>query len=167
MILSSKGKFFNKVNIVDILVIILVVVAVIGAYFRFNGNTVVAENEQCVFNYSITIREIREENKNLLLKSMETQTMFVLDGKINSSMGKLVDVKVSDAVTTIEKTDGTLVNTKVPGKYDVTLILEVDGVKNSSGYYTPEIFEICAGKKYSISNINCLVEGVVDKVWVN
>ena len=96
MILSSKGKFFNKVNIIDILIILVIIVAIIGAYFRFNGKNVVTENETTTFYYSIVIREIREENKNLLVKSQSEQTPFILDGKISSTMGKLVDVKVSD-----------------------------------------------------------------------
>lgn len=166
MILSSKGKFFNKVNIIDVLIILLVLVAIIGAYFRFNGSNVVSENESCVFQYTITIRGVRENNKNLLVKSVDTQTPFSLDGKISSSMGKLVDVKVDNAVVEIEKTDGTVVSTEVPEKYDVTLTLEVNGYKSDKGYFTPENFEICAGKKYSVSNIYCLVGGVVNEVYV-
>ena len=166
MILSSKGKFFNKVNIIDILIILVIIVAIIGAYFRFNGKNVVTENETTTFCYSIVIREIREENKNLLVKSQSEQTSFILDGKISSTMGKLVDIKVSDTEKIVEISDGTLVNTSVPEKYDVTLVLEVDGYESDSGYYTPENFEICAGKKYSIANIYSLVEGVVEEVWV-
>ena len=118
------------------------------------------------FYYSIVIREIREENKNLLVKSQSEQTPFILDGKISSTMGKLVDIKVSDTEKIVEISDGTLVNTSVPEKYDVTLVLEVNGYESDSGYYTPENFEICAGKKYSIANIYSLVEGVVEEVWV-
>ncbi len=165
MILNSKGKFFNKINIIDVLIIILVIVALVGAYFRFNGNNIVAENKPCTFKYTITIRDIREQNKDLLLESKDTQTPFILDGKISSSMGKLIDVQVNDAVKEVEKTDGTVVNAIVPDKYDVTLTLEVTGYKSDAGYFTPENFEICAGKEYSISNIYCLVEGVVNEVY--
>ena len=164
MIINSKGKFFNKINIIDVLIIILVIIALAGAYFRFNGNNVVSENEPYTFEYTITIRDIREQNKDLLIKSVDTQTPFILDGKINSTMGKLIGVQVNEAVKEVEKTDGTVVNAIVPDKYDVTLTLEVDGYKSDSGYFTPENFEICAGKEYSISNIYCLVEGVVNEV---
>ena len=103
MILNSKGKFFNKINIIDVLIIILVIVALIGAYFRFNGDNIVAENKPCTFKYTITIRDIREQNKDLLEESKKTKTPFVLDGKINSTMGKLIDVHVSEAVKEVEK----------------------------------------------------------------
>ncbi len=165
MILNSKGKFFNKINIIDVLIIILVIIALAGAYFRFNGNNIVAENKPSTFKYTITIREIREQNKNLLEESKNAQTPFILDGKISSTMGKLIDIEVNEAVKEVEKTDGTVVNAIVPDKYDVTLTLEVAGYKSDSGYFTPENFEICAGKKYSISNIYCIVEGVVNEVY--
>lgn len=163
MLFNSKGKLFNKVNVIDILIIILVIVAIAGAYFRFNGNNVVAVNKGCEFYYSITIREIRENNKNLLAESVGTD--FRLDGKVSSSMGTLVKVDPTDAITEIEKTDGSIVSAAVPEKYDVVLTFKVNGYKNDSGYLTPEMHEICAGKEYSITNIYCLVKGAVDKVW--
>lgn len=166
MILSSKGKFFNKVNIIDVLIILLVLFAIIGAYFRFNGSNVVAENKSCVFQYNITVCGIRENNMKLLVESMESQTPFKLDGKISSSMGKLIDVKVDNAVKVVEKTDGTVAVSEIPEKYDVTLTLEVNGYQSEAGYFTPENYEICAGKEYSIANIYCLVEGVVNEVWI-
>lgn len=163
MLFNSKGKLFGKVSVVDILVVILVVVAIVGAYFRFNGNNVGAVNETSEFYYKITIREIREINKDLLLKSIDTD--FRLDGKISSSMGTLVDVAVNDAVCEIEKIDGTVVNTVVPEKYDVALTLKVVGSETETGYYTPEMYEVCAGKQITLANINCNVTGVIDKVW--
>ena len=165
MILNSKYKFFNKINIIDVLIIILVIIALAGAYFRFNGNNVVAENEPCTFKYTITIRDIREQNKDLLEEGKNEQTPFILDGKISSTMGKLIDIKVNEAVKEVEKTDGTVVHAIVPDKYDVTLTLEVAGYKSDLGYFTPENFEVCAGKEYSISNIYCLVEGIVNEVY--
>lgn len=163
MLFNSKGKLFGKVSIVDIFVVILIVVAIVGAYVRFNGNNVGAVNQTSEFNYKITIREIRETNKDLLLKSIGTD--FRLDGKISSSIGTLVDVAVSDAVCEIEKTDGTIVSAVVPEKYDVVLTLKVTGSETDTGYYTPEMYEVCAGKQITLANINCNVTGVIDKVW--
>ena len=163
MLISSKGKIFNKVNIIDIIIILLLIVIITGVYFRFKGNNIVAENENCDFYYSMTVREVREANKNMLEKSIDTP--FRLEGKINSSMGTLVKVETSVAMGEIEKTDGSVVNAEVPGKYDVVLTLKVSGYKNSSGYLTPEMHEICAGKLYNVTNIYSLVEGTVEKVW--
>ena len=164
MLLNSKGKFLNKINIVDMLIIILVIIAIIGAYFRFKGNNVVAENENCEFYYTLTVREVRETNKILLEKSLDTS--FRLDGKVSSSMGTLVNVEPTGAITEIEKTDGSVVSATIPGKYDVVITFKVNGYKNNTGYLTPEMHEICAGKTYSIMNIYSSVEGIVDKVWI-
>jgi len=163
MLLNSKGKLFGKVSIVDILVVILIVVAIVGAYVRFNGNNVGAVNQTSEFYYQITIREIRETNKDLLINSVGTD--FRLAGKISSSMGTLTDVKAEEAVCEVEKTDGAIVSAVVPEKYDVVLTLKVTGSENDTGYYTPEMYEVCAGKEVTLANINCNVTGYIDKVW--
>ena len=163
MLFDSKGKVFGKVSIVDIAVIVLVVLAVVGAYFRFSGNNTSVVSNDSEFYYSITAKGIRETNKNLLENSIGTD--FRLAGKISSSMGELVDVKVSNAKDIVTKTDGTIILAEVPEKYDVELILKVVGNVNDSGYFTPETHEICAAKKYDITNIYCAVSGIVNKVW--
>lgn len=163
MLFNSKGKLFGKISIIDILVLVIVVVAIVGAYFRFQGNNVAAENVTSEFYYTISINEIRESNKNLLEKSIGTD--FRLDGKISSSMGTLQSVEVTDATIPVEKTDGTVVSALVPEKYNVKLTFKVLGTEDSSGYYTPELHEICAGKEYSITNLYCSVIGFADKVW--
>ncbi len=163
MLFNSKGKLFGKISIVDILVVILIIIAIIGAYVRFNGNNVGAINQTSEFNYNITIREIRETNKNLLMNSVGTD--FRLSGKISSSMGTLTEVKVNEAVCEVEKTDGTIVSAVVPEKYDVVLTFKVTGSETDTGYYTPEMYEVCAGKEITLANINCNVTGIIDKVW--
>ena len=163
MLFDSKGKVFGKVSIVDIAVIVLVVLAVVGGYFRFSGNNTSVVSNDAEFYYSITAKGIRETNKNLLENSIGTD--FRLAGKISSSMGELVGVNVSNAKDIVAKTDGTIVLAEVPEKYDVELILKVVGNVNDSGYFTPETHEICAAKKYDITNIYCSVSGIVNKVW--
>ena len=163
MLFNSKGKLFGKVSIVDIIVVVLIVVAIAGAYVRFSGNTAASVNETSEFYYQITIKEIRETNKDLLLDSIGTD--FRLGGKVNSTMGTLVNAVAGDAVSFIEKTDGAIVSAVVPEKYDVVLTLKVNGSEDDTGYYTPELYEICAGKQVTITNIYCSVFGVIDRVW--
>ncbi len=164
MLYNSKGKFFGKISIVDILIIAVITVAVVGAYFRFNGNNVAAEVTTTDFYYTMTISEIRENNKNLLEKS-SLNTDFRLAGKIESSMGTLIDVKVEDSTAFVEKTDGTVVVAEVPDKYNLKLAFKVSGTENDSGFFTPELQEICAGKEYTVTNLYCTVAGMVERVW--
>lgn len=163
MLMDSKGKLFGKISIVDIAVIVILVIAIFGAYVRFNGNKPATVTNDTEFFYTISINNIRKSNKDLLEKSIGT--MFSMDGKITSTMGELVNITVDDAKGTITKTDGTIVSATVPGRYDVRLTLKVLGNVNDYGYFTSDTFEICAAKEYNIKNINCSVTGVVDKVW--
>lgn len=163
MIFDSKGKIFGKVSIVDAVVVLLILAAVVGAYFRFNGSNaeVVANDEE--FFYTIQINNIRAENKDLLLKSIGTP--FKLSGKISSTMGELIDATAVGAESEMIINDGTVIRAAIPERYDVTLQFKVLGKVNEYGFYTPEMHEICAAKDYDIKNIYCSVTGMVLKVW--
>lgn len=165
MLMDSKGKLFGKVSIVDVVVVILILVAVVGAYVRFNGSNSAVVSNDTEFYYKMTVKGIRETNKNMLENSIGTQ--FRLAGKVSSSMGELIEVNVANATQIITKNDGTIVNAEIPERYDVTLTFKVVGNVNDKGFFTPETYEICAAKEYNITNIYCTVTGVVDKVWTD
>lgn len=163
MLFDSKGKIFGKVSIVDVAVIAVILLAIVAGYLRFSGTNTAVVSNNTEFYYTITAKNIRETNKNLLEQSVGTA--FRLGGKGNSSMGVLVDVETADAEAIITKTNGEIVMAQIPEKYDVTLTLKVVGNVNDSGYFTPEAHEICAAKEYNLTNIYCNLTGFVNKVW--
>lgn len=163
MLFDSKGKLFGKVSIVDVIVVAVVLLAIVAGYLRFSGTNTSVVSNNTEFYYTITAKNIRETNKNLLEKSVGTA--FRLGGKGNSSMGELVSIDTADAQAIITKTDGEIVMADIPEKYDVTLTLKVVGNVNDNGYFTPEAHEICAAKEYNITNIYCNLTGFVNKVW--
>ena len=163
MLFDSKGKVFGKVSIVDIAVVAVILLAIVAGYLRFSGTNTATVSNNTEFYYTITAKNIRETNKNLLEQSIGTA--FRLGGKGNSSMGELIDVESADAEASITKTNGEIVMAQIPEKYDVTLTLKVVGNVNENGYFTPEAHEICAAKEYNITNIYCNLTGFVNKVW--
>lgn len=165
MIMDSKGKLFGKISIVDLLVIILILAAIVGGYFRFNGKNSEVVIEDTEFYYSISINKIMSYNKDKLLESVGTP--FKLDEKVESTMGVLVDATAQPAYDYMTMDDGSVVLAEVPDRYDVLLTFKVNGKVNEFGYYTPEMFEICAGKENTIKNIYCNVIGYIQKVWTN
>ena len=163
MLMDSKGKLFGKVSIVDIVIVLLIVAAIVGAYFRFHGKSSEVVANDAEFYYVIKINNIQASNKDMLLKSIGTP--FELFGKVQSTMGELIDVKTENAVNSITKNDGTIVNAEIPERFDVTLQFKVLGKTNEYGYFTPEMHEISAGKEYNIKNKYCCVSGMIQKVW--
>lgn len=162
MLMDSKGKLFGKISIVDILIVVLIAAAACGAYFRFHGNNSEIVANDAEFYYVIEIKNIRETNKDMLLKSIGTP--FELAGKVQSTMGELVDANAKIAVDYVTKTDGEIVAAEIPERYDVTLKFKVLGRINEFGFFTPEMHEISAGKEYNIKNKYCQVSGFVQQV---
>ena len=172
MLMNSNGKLFGKVSIIDLLVILLVIIAIVGAYFRLTQtakpNDSSEANKQVVlkttdFYYTINIKEIREVNKNKLVESVNSE--FCLNGDVTFTMGTLVGVDVSDSVATITLTDGSIVQAEIPEKYDVALTFKISGYEKDDGYFTPQMYELCVGRSYSISSLYSTVYGTIEKIW--
>lgn len=163
MIINSNGKIFGKVSIIDILIVLLVIIAIVAAYLRLNKNVDKVADDPVDFYYTISIKEIRENNKDNLIKDINKE--FFLNGDVSHSMGILESYEILDAKSTITLTDGSVVESVVPEKYDVYLTFKINGFEMDDGYYTSKLHDLCAGKSYSISSLHCSVFGTVDKIW--
>ncbi len=172
MIINSNGKIFGKISIVDVLIIILIIAAIFGAYFRFSNNpsdtkvesaSTLGEYEKTDFYYTISIKEIRENNKNHLIEAVGEE--FCLNGDTSFPMGNLEAYELEEAKTLVYLTDGSVVSKTIPGKYDVNLTFKINGYENKGGFFTKQLYELCAGRSYSISSLHCSVYGTIENIW--
>ena len=163
MIINSNGKLFGKVSIIDILIVLLVITAIIAAYFRLNKTVDNAAVETSDFYYTLSIEEIRETNKDKLIEDLGKE--FVLKENESVVMGTLESYEVFDAKSNITLIDGSVKEVLVPGKYDVKLTFKVTGYEKDDGFYTLKLTDLCAGKTYNISSLHCTVMGTIDKIW--
>jgi len=163
MIIDSNGKLFGKISIVDIAVILVIIIAIAGIYFKFfvkTNKTVVSNTD---FYYSVEVKNIRPSSAEALEKSRGL-TVF-LNEKISSEMGQLVDLKITPAVDTIEKVNGELVDAPIPDKFDAIVTIKINGKVNAKGYYTEQLKEINAGAAYNLKTKWATFFGNAVKVW--
>lgn len=163
MLINSEGKIFGKVSIIDILIVILVITAVIAAYFRLNKTVDNAAVETTEFYYTISVEEIRENSKNKLIKDLGKE--FLLKDNESVVMGTLESYEVFDAKSSITLNDGSVKEVLVPEKYDVNLTFKITGYEKDDGFYTMKLTDLCAGKTYNITSLHCCVLGTIDKIW--
>lgn len=163
MIMDSNGKLFGKISIVDIAVILVIIIAIAGIYFKFfvkTNKTVVSNSD---FYYSVEVKNIRPVSAEALEKS-KNLTVF-LNEKISGEMGEIVDLKITPAVDTIEKENGELVEAVIPEKFDAIVTIKVNGKVNTKGYYTEQLKEISAGASYNLKTKWATISGNAIKVW--
>lgn len=131
MFINKEGKFFGKVSIVDIFVVIAIVVAAFGVYSRFiKGNEKVSLSSGTI-EYQMQVKKVRIGTVEALKKGGE-----VYDTETKEYMGEIIDAKEMPATEEQELLDGSIVLKEVPERYDAIITVRVDGRENDMGYYT-------------------------------
>ena len=112
MIIDKNGKLFGKINIIDLLVILLIIGAGIGFGLRFVSTAADNVRSQTKLTYVVEVENIRSYAVDALQKKG-----IATDTKTKNIIGEIVDVSASAMKTQALKADGTTVFAEVPGKY--------------------------------------------------
>lgn len=124
MIIDKKGKLFGKINIIDICVVLIIVVAIAVTYFKFNlsahsdvtksNATVVYTLEACNVR-DFTIDGIKAGDK-------------LFDEETDKFIGTIVSVDSDTAFDYITRTDGTIVKADMPERKNLIITVECPAI---------------------------------------
>ncbi len=142
MLINKEGKLFGKVSIIDIFALILVVVMALGIYMKFFRTVETTAVENCTIEYEYKVTDVRMYSVTALKQSEK-----IFDEKTKEYMGEIVNVEYTPSIQKAELSDGRVVMTEAPDKYDAVVKIRVKGGVNSAGYFTEENKSICAGSK--------------------
>lgn len=149
MIIDKKGKLFGKINVIDlIIVVVLIAAAGIFGYKYLSGNQMVASSE-----VPATITFYAEEVSDFVLDGTIKEGDVVYDVQEKSNIGTVKSVTYGESVSYIETSDGRWVKTTKPDYQSVTITCEAYGTEFPNGiiiadnnYYIGHTFTIAAGK---------------------
>lgn len=146
MIIDKNGKLFGKINIIDLLVILLIIGAGIGFGLRFVSTAADNVRSQTKLTYVVEVENIRSYAVDALQKKG-----IATDTKTKNIIGEIVDVSASAMKTQALKADGTTVFAEVPGKYSARVTVTADGRESDRGYFVGENIELSVGSSVSLS----------------
>lgn len=130
MLLDEKGRLFGRVSIVDLGVLLLVVMLLTGAYYKF---FMVDKSQNAAkfdtLEYKILVKEVRQQSVDAIEVGAD-----IYDVKTDSPMGKIVDKEVLPATDQLTKADGTMVIAEKPQRFDVLVTIQVPGVETKYGF---------------------------------
>jgi len=141
-------KFFKKINIIDVLAVILIITCLVGAYFKFFGGTseIILQGNKRI-EYVVEVKGVRNYSVTALQRGG-----VVSDSKTKKPIGEIISVKESPAIGDEQKADGTYVKAPIPDRYDVLVTIQTDGRISSTAYYTSTNTELCVGKEYFMNS---------------
>lgn len=151
----------NKFNIIDISVIILVLILILAATVKFGNYNKTNDDTAKIdtINYKIKISNVRNYTVDAFVIG---DTLY--DTQTNVEIGKIIDKEVTDAKGYEVIKSGKIVETKVPNKYDLVLVIETQGTIDNSGYFANRSVELKVGSEKIIETLYAKSTGIITEI---
>lgn len=150
---DKKGKLFGKINIIDFFVVIIIIVLIAGAYYKFGvsdktGTTTALQP----VTYTVKVNKIRDYVFNNV---KEGDTLY--DKTSGNAIGTITKIESEPATDVVEMNDGTVVRGQVENRINVIFTVEAQAAVSDSGYFVDRTYELLVGsnKKFMTKYFEC------------
>lgn len=117
--MDHNGRLFGRINIIDLLVLLVLIGA--AGFYGYKHKFV---NPQIApVSKTYTVRVLVEEVRQATLDELRDGTV-VKEADANSVIGTIRGVDAKPATKQVERSDGQIVLSAIPGKFDVVLSIE-------------------------------------------
>ncbi|MDF2521895.1 MAG: Uncharacterized protein K0R84_2523 [Clostridia bacterium] len=129
MIIDEKGKLFGKINVIDLLAILVLVLIAAGVVYKFGYTDNRGVGNDSLIQYTASIKDIRSYTAEAISVGDS-----IYDSKTGTYMGKVIGKELQPYKDYITKTDGTVSLAEKPDRFELLITMEVPGVVNSYSY---------------------------------
>lgn len=143
----KDGKLFGKINIIDLLIVVILIAAVIGFVGRlaFSSSNNISGSDE--FQFVVRVDGIREYTVRGLERGGD-----VFAEKSDVKVGEISDVKVEPMKAEAVTIDGQRKFIERPGRYTAYVTIKAKGNVVNGGYYNADRKDIGAGREYIINS---------------
>ena len=148
MIIDEKGKLFGKVNLIDLIIIIVLILAAGILGFKFLSPKVSTTGESIA-----TVTYYAEEITDFVFENNIKVGDSLLDEVKNVNLGEVTEIAIGDAVSYAPNDKGEFVQSSKPNHNSLLITSEVKAkryehgmIVNTSRYYVGHSFVLVAGK---------------------
>lgn len=122
-LIDEKGRLFGKINVFDLLVIVLLVALIGGVGYKYAivDNTIIVNDSE--IGVKLWVEDVRQVTVDVI-----NVGDIIREYDSNQIFGEVVDKQVTQHYEPVETADGRIVNAPVEGKYDVYLTLKSRGI---------------------------------------
>ena len=157
MIIDNKGKLFGKINIVDLAVILVVIVAIVGVALtkvKLDNSKILSDDSNMLIKSSAEMDKLEIELKVKEVRDVTRDAIIVGDDVYQVAndkfLGTVARVESTPAMRDVKGDNGTVYVAEVPDRYDVTIVVETEGKKKDDGFYTESNVQILYGREMEI-----------------
>lgn len=157
MIIDNKGKLFGKINIVDLVVVLVVVVAALGVVLtkvKLDNSKIMSNDSNMLIQSSAELDTLEIKLKVKEVRDITRDAIIVGDDVYLTAndriLGSVVRVESEPAMREVIGNNGTVYQAEVPERYDVTIVVETEGKKKEEGFFTNTNIQLLYGREMGI-----------------
>lgn len=143
--MNKDGKIKGKVNIIDVLAIVLVIAVVVGIALRFKAPTTDTVKADTNFVYTVKVSGVKSYTVDALKKKGN-----ITDYRSDKKRGEIIEVVAGPCSTEAERADGKIVMAEQPQRYNVTVTIKTKGKEVKNSYITEDSDELSVGRVVDI-----------------
>ncbi|MBE7009925.1 MAG: DUF4330 domain-containing protein [Ruminococcaceae bacterium] len=167
--LDKRGKLFGKVSIVDLLIVLVLIVAVLGAfstYQKLSNKIVLTENKALLQNSALNTLEVQMRVKDV--RDITVDALQVGDEVFANDTGKFLGtitaVATEPATKLIYDLSGQPHEAEIPEKKDVILTVHVPGSRLEGGYFTADNVQLVYDSSLTIKTTRIQTTPVLETI---
>ena len=158
-IVDEKGRIFGKINIIDFVIIIAVIVLSAATVVKFKTSDTYLSRGRTL-EYTILVENVRQPTVDAINQNKEG----LIDYETKKEIGNIIDIQVSEASELELMNDGKYKDVKFKNKYDVLLTIQTLGTETQDNFYTSSGRKIVVGDEIIINNGYVGTQAVVKSV---
>ena len=153
----KNGKLFNKINIIDLCVVLVIVLLIVGAVVKFGKfNSKTEEASQSTMEYRFAVNNIRDYTVDAFVVGDS-----VYDSQSGAYIGKITNIEKNEAKTYEAISTGEVIDVKNPYKFDILLTIEAPITVEKDAYYINNTIELKVNSAKTIETKYVKTSGIV------
>lgn len=152
----KDGKVFGKINLLDFTVLLLILLCVIGIFVRYTESKLQYKAKTAKYDVTVSVKNIRMFAVDAIKKGGA-----VLDYKGNY-LGEIKSVQEKEASDYITKSDGTVVLSNIPERYDITVTIESNLKDIYGSLFSDGKNQINRGTKMKLHSKYCSFDSTIE-----
>ncbi len=146
-IIDSNGRLFGKINLIDFIIVVAVVVLSVATVVKFRTSDSYLSKGRTL-EYTVLVENVRQAT----VDAVGQQSEGLIDYESKKEIGNIVDCEVTQASEVELMSDGTYKNVKYKDKFDILLTVRVEGTETEDNFYTLSGKKIVVGDEITINN---------------
>ena len=143
----------KRINIIDISVIVVILLLIVGAFYKFGGLEKTNKNVQTIpITYTVEVKKIRP----FVFDNVKVGDILY-DKTSGNSIGKIVNIDSKVSREAMAKTNGDVELMEIENRVDVIFTVEAEATKSDSIYYVNRTYEIIknSARKFMTKYFEC------------